>query len=124
MNKPIQVSWTPDEFTPVGVLDVTPEALEIARAVVAEGRRVLPGKDWVASFGWHDWQEATFSDPSIDTGPGTDIGAHERHEIPPDRIATVNGFEFAIQIPKEVCEAATERVIDRVDENSTKVVLK
>ncbi len=59
-----------------------------------------------------------------DQGPGLDVGAYERSEIPADRIAVIDGLEFAVAIPKDVCEAATERLIDVAGDGSTKLVLR
>lgn len=121
----IAESWTPDQFTPPGIVKVSPSALEIARAVGEEGIRAVPGKDWVMTFYWYLSETVTHPDSSREEhGPGLDVGGLERWQIPADRIETVDGFEFAIQIPKDVCEAATERLIDREDETSTAVILR
>jgi len=57
-------------------------------------------------------------------GPGLELGASERSEIPPDRIEVIDGLEFAIAIPKDICEAVTERLIDVAEDGSTKLVLR
>jgi hypothetical protein len=126
MTRKIEVDWRPEEFTPVGVLKVSQGALELVRGVGVASRRAHQGKQWVASFHWYLSERVRY--PGADWGevqaPGLDIGAYERSEIPPDRIEVVDGLEFAIAIPKDICEAAAERLIDVAGDGSTKLVLR
>lgn len=125
MSGKIDENWKPGEFTPIGVVRLSEAALELGRAVVAAGRSELPGKDWVASF--HSYLSLRWRDPGADWlegGPGLTAGASERSEIPADRIQVVDGLEFAVAIPKDICEAVTERLIDVAGDGSTKLVLR
>jgi hypothetical protein len=125
MSGRIDAEWRPEEFTPVGVVKVSNAALELGRAVGAAGRRRLPGKDWVVQFHWYLSQRYRYPDTDwVEEGPGLDVGASERSEIPPDRIAVIDGLEFAVAIPKDICEAATERLIDVAGDGTTKLILR
>lgn len=79
----------------------------------------------MASF--HSYLSLRWKDPGedwVEEGPGLTAGASERTEIPADRIAVVDGLEFAIAIPRDICEAAAERLIDVAGDGSTKLVLR
>lgn len=125
MNGKIAADWRPEEFTPIGVVKVSKAALELGRAVGIAGRRRLPGKDWVVQFHWYLSQRYRYPGTDwVEEGPGLDVGASERTEIPADRIQVVDGVEFVVAIPKDICEAATERLIDVAEDGSTKLILK
>ncbi len=126
MSARIDADWGPGEFTPVGVLKVSQAALELGRGVVAAGRNALPGKDRVASF--HSYLSQRYRDPGRTgwkRGRGSlPVRASVRRFRPPDRIEVADGLEFAIAIPKDICEAATERLIDVAEDGSMKLVLR
>jgi hypothetical protein len=79
----------------------------------------------VVQFHWYLSQRYRYPDTEwVEEGPGLGVGASERSEIPADRIQVVDGVEFAVAIPKDICEGAPERLIDVAGDGSTKLVLK
>jgi hypothetical protein len=102
-----------DDFTPPGILKVSPAALQYAREFVdtVKGRQ---GRDWVATFDWATSISVKRgpNEPSKDIGACLTLGASERHEIPPGFTQTIDGVEFAIQIPREIWAKSVERLIE------------
>ena len=113
-----------DGFTPPGIIRVSTSALQLARdfAQVIHTR----SGDWVAVFDWA-------TDVTVRRGPKEPseaiadcvmLGASQRHEVPREAIQAVNGLEFAIQIPKNIWETATQRLIDTDESIFFKLVLR
>jgi hypothetical protein len=51
------------------------------------------------------------------------LGAYERERVPAAMMATVDGVEFVVCIPRAIYEKADRRMIDRDDAKRTKLVL-
>ena len=121
----IELDWRPDEFAPAGIIKLSEAVVELAHALRAAGQRQRSSKDWVLSFNW--CLSRRYRDPGadwVDEGPGVMAAASERSEIPPDRIEMIDGLEFAVAIPKDICEAARERLIDVAEGGTTKLILR
>jgi hypothetical protein len=114
-----------DGLVAPGVLRVSPDALNYARAFI-ETVTAAHGEGNIAIFGWADM--CTFkTDPD---GPTQvvkdflDLGGISRSEIPADAVQTVDGFDFVIEIPLKVLQKSVQRLID-MDENAfARLVLK
>lgn len=104
------------EFNPPGLIRLSPAALKFARDL-AETVKVTQKGDWIVVFSWaHSISVRREPNaPLEDIGACLMLGASERHEIPPGVTQTVDGVEFAVQIPKEVWENSAQRLID-IDE--------
>lgn len=103
-------------FTPPGTIKLSSAALEYAREFDQSLKSNQPG-NWVVVFDWATSISVKSGPdaPSEDIGACVTLGASERHEIPSGFTQTVDGVEFAIQIPKEVWENSVRRLID-IDE--------
>ena len=115
-----------DEFTPPGIVKVSAAALKLARDFGESVKRMRPNQDWVASFDWALARSFRVSPdaPWQNVGPGLDLGAYERHKIPPGFIQTTDGVEFAIKIPREVWESSRHRLIDTDETAFSKLALR
>jgi hypothetical protein len=59
-----------------------------------------------------------------DIGPGLDIVAYDRPDVPAEVVQQRDGIAFAANIPSRIYEASAERLID-VDETAfSKLVLR
>lgn len=115
-----------DHFAPPGTVTVSPSALKLARQFdehIRDGRR---NEAWLTTFSWADARQVQQADTENweDMGPGLDLGAFERDQVPPEVIHSVDGMEFAIMIGASVYEAAEQRLIDRDDAVLSKLVLR
>ena len=113
-------------FAPPGAVEVSPAAWQMAREFDERVRRSKSYKEWVIAFDWADARSIRrrIDGPMEDIGPGLDIVAYDRPDVPPEAVQQRDGIAFAIHIPSRVYEASTERLID-VDETAfSKVVLR
>lgn len=114
-----------EEFAVPGVLRVSAEALTYARDFI-ESVTAAHGAGYIAVFDWSTKVEYR-TDPQAPLQTVYDclgVGASSRSEIPPDAIETIDGFDFAIEIPLEALQKSVQRLID-VDENAFfRLVLK
>ena len=62
--------------------------------------------------------------PWEDVGPGVDLGAYARSDLPPEVIQHIDGLELVIKIPREVYESSAERLIDVDAAAFSKLVLR
>jgi hypothetical protein len=108
-----------------GVLRVSPEALNYARDFI-KAVAAAHGPGNIAIFGWADM--VTFkTDPDGSTQvvkDFLDLGAISRSEIPTDAIQTIDGFDFAIELPLKILQKSVERLIDMDKDAFAKLVLK
>lgn len=100
-------------FTPPGIIAVSPSALKLARdfdEAVNHGPR---GK-YIVTFHWSLSISIRRNPdaPSEDIGACLTLGAYERHQIPREFIQTIDGLEFAMEIPGDVWKKSTHRLID------------
>jgi hypothetical protein len=109
-----------------GTVAVSDAAVELARKFAEEIKRTRPGESWIVGFDWADERRIRFprnSNHWEDLGPGLDLGAYERERVPAAMMATVDGVEFVVCIPRAIYEKADRRMIDRDDAKRTKLVL-
>jgi hypothetical protein len=100
-------------YTPPGVIQVSPAALQLARDFY-ETVKNMQGGNWLVVFDWATsvTKKLGPDQPSQDVPDGVMMGASKRHEVPAGFSQTVDGLEFAIQIPKEIWEKSAQRLID------------
>ena len=89
-----------EDFTPPGLIAVTPAALQFARDF-AEAIRGMG--DQVVTF---DWAQSITLRRSPDAKPENigscmTLGAYKRKEVPPGFTQIVDGLEFAVRIPHD-----------------------
>jgi hypothetical protein len=107
-------------FTHARVIAVSPAALAMAREFAQAARETRPGKDWLVCFDWAYSRTMRFprpGGPMQELGPGLDLTAYERSEVPKECVDAAQGFEFAVKVPSSVWLHSQRRLID-VD-NST-----
>jgi hypothetical protein len=114
-----------ENLVPPGVIEVSPAALELARGFTETVDGISPGR-WIAVFDWamHIELRPGPGQPVEDLGACLTLSAAERKDIPIPFRHVVDGFEFAVEIPKEVWEAAPRRLIDYDDAVPFKLVLR
>ena len=106
------------EFVAPGVLRVSAEALNYARDFI-ESVTAAHGDGYIAVFDWSTKVEYR-TNPDAELTTVYDclgVGADRRSEIPSDAVQTIDGLDFAIQIPLDVLQKSVQRLID-VDENT------
>lgn len=101
-------------FAAPGAVRVSASALRMAREFSAQVGATMPGCDQVIAFDWADsrFVRRPAGGPRVELGPGLDIVAYDRADIPADVIQTIDGFDFAVRIPKNIYEARSLRLID------------
>lgn len=112
-------------FTPPGTIAVSSRALEKARVFLDEAKQREPSKDWLVAFNWGDTRRYRNIKAGIgwqDLGPGIDIVAYERQDVPPQAIHDIGGTDIVIAIAKSIWEQAIEKMID-IDE-SGQIILR
>jgi hypothetical protein len=104
-------------FTPPGTIKLSPAALKLARDFATTtkdmGNNLVPVFDWAMSITYKLAPDA----PPQEAGDCVMLGALERHKIPHGFIQSVDGVEFAIEIPPQIWQKCPERLID-VDETA------
>jgi hypothetical protein len=113
-----------DLFVAPGTITVSAAALKLARdfITVVNGEH---GRNWIAVIDWATSQTVKRAPDAVSEsmGPGLGLGASKYKEIPPAAISKVDGFEFALQIPRHVWEKSARRVIDIDDKQLFKLAL-
>lgn len=101
-------------FAAPGTVRVSASALRMAREFSAQVHATGPGRGLVIAFDWADsrFVRRPVGGPRGELGPGLDIVAYDRADIPADVIQTIDGFDFAVRIPKIIYEARSLRLID------------
>lgn len=122
---------TPDSlatfsFVMPGLIDVSSEALHLAKAFLKQAHEVQPNEDWVLTFDWADSRRvrASRGGPWRDLGAGLDIAVYRRQQIPANAIAEVEGVEIAFKIPRGVFDACRDKRIDVEPGGASRVCLK
>jgi hypothetical protein len=109
-----------DAFLPPGSVTVTDAALAVAKGFAEAVAKARPDVSWIVVFDWwDDWSANGVKQP-----PRLDLSAHEPGDIPEGVTQTADGVTFAVMIPREVLDAATENKIDVAGDGSTQVELK
>lgn len=90
-----------DDFVEPGVVQVSPAALSLARdfaSVVGKKN----GKAHIVTFDWAESVSVTEApgERPKQVGPCLMLGAYERHQVPVGLTHSIDGFEFAVRIPK------------------------
>jgi len=104
-----------DGFTFPGMIKVSAAALRMAREFDDFLRQDKPDGDWVVCFDWADSRQMRFPRPSgrmQELGPGFDLAAYERRNVPDEVLQTIDGMIFAIKIPDRVWLNSAQRTID------------
>ncbi len=100
-------------FIEPGIVRVSEAALQLAQEFATASGAGPDGRR-VATFDWA--QSITISDhagaPEQEVGPCFILGAYEREDVPPDCIARVGQFQYAIRMPRDVLAPGGERMID------------
>jgi hypothetical protein len=113
-------------FAPPGSIRISDEAWNLAREFDERVRRSRSYKEWVISFDWGDSRSIRrrIDGPMEDVGPGLDIVAYDRTDVPNEAVQRKDGIMFAIKIPSRIYQLSVHRLID-VDETAfSKVVLR
>jgi hypothetical protein len=109
-----------DGFTSPGLVKVSSAALRMAREFSDQLRQQMPDQDWVVGFDWADSRQMRFPRPGgamQELGPGFDLAAFERRNVPDAVIQTIEGTTFAMKVPSRVWLNSAKRLID-VDPNN------
>jgi hypothetical protein len=101
------------EYVNPGTIKVSAAALKYARDFI-ETVAAVHGDNYVATF---DWSQSVTIRPTPDATPQPVddclmLGASKRSDVPPESIHTVDGVEFAIELPVEILKASAQRLID------------
>jgi hypothetical protein len=103
-----------------GTIAVTDAALAVAKGFEEAVSKVRPDVNWVVMFDWwDDWSANGLQQP-----PRLGMSAREAENVPAGVTQTLNGVTFAVEIPREVYDAAKEKKIDVTGDGSTQVELK
>jgi hypothetical protein len=115
-----------DAFAPPGLVNISDAALELARAFQQALKERQPDTDLVVVFDWAEGRQFRLKDADEwrELGPGIDLGAFRRSQIPDGVIHPVRGVELAVKISRDVYERAHRRLIDRDDGVLSKLVLR
>src|SRR5256885_9720657 len=104
-----------DGFTFPGLLKVSAAALRMARDFGDFLRHEQPDGDWIVCFDWADSRQMRFPRPSgamQELGPGFDLAAYERKDVPDEVMQTIDGVAFPIKVPSRVWLNSAQRLID------------
>jgi len=116
-----------DGFTLPGIVNVSTAALEMARDFAASLKRDRPQEDWVVCFDWADSRQMRFPRPSgamQELGPGFDLAAFQRRNVPDALIQTIEGTNFAMKVPSRVWLNSAKRLIDVDPSNGSGLTLR
>lgn len=113
-----------DGFTLPGEVRISPSALQYARDFQAKIGGI--SGNWIAGFFWATGQRARMKGKTEwrDFGPGVGLGAYRRREVGEAYIEVIDGVEIAVNIPREVLQQSTERLIDFDEREHSKLVLR
>lgn len=113
-------------FAPPGTVRVSESALEIARRYADELRRKRPPSEWLLSFDWADERAVRrpSGGPLEELGPGLDLVAYDKGDVPLDVLQTVDGLTFAIKIAAHIYGNSVLRLIDTDDKEPSKLILR
>jgi hypothetical protein len=112
-------------FTPPGLVRISTRAMDLARDFAAQAAQQAPDKDWVVAFNWADsrqYRDILAGMNWMDLGPGLDVVAYERREVPPQAIDVVEEMDVFVVIPSSILDRSSQKLID-VDEEARLVLL-
>jgi len=104
-----------DGFTFPGIVKVSDAALQMAREFCDQIRQQMPDQAWVVCFDWADSRQMRFprpGGPMRELGPGFDLAAYERHQVPDEVVQSIDGVVFAIKMPSRVWMNSQKQLID------------
>lgn len=104
-----------DGFTAPGIVKVSAAALQMAREFGDQLRQQMPDHDWVVCFEWGESRQMRFPPPDgkvQDLGPGLDLAAYDRHQVPDEAVQSIDGVTFAIKLPTRVWRNSNKQLID------------
>lgn len=108
-----------------GAVKVSAAALQFAQDFAGGIKSVGSKPDWVVAFEWSFARTMQYPDGhEVDLGPGLDLGAYRRSDLPPEVIQRAGDLELVIKIPREIWEASEQRLIDYDASVLSKVVLR
>ena len=116
-----------DGFTLPRLLKVSAAALRMARDFGDFLKQDKPDQDWVVCFDWADSRQMRFPRPSgamQELGPGFDLAAYERKNVPDEVMQAIDGVAFAIKVPSRVWLNSAKRLIDVDPRDSSGLVLR
>jgi hypothetical protein len=101
------------EYVTPGTIKVSAAALKYARDFI-DTVAAVHGDNYVATF---DWSQSVTIRPMPDATPQPVddclmLSAAQRTDVPPESLHTVDGVEFAIELPVEILKASAQRLID------------
>jgi hypothetical protein len=100
-------------FAAPGTVTVSASALAYARAF-GDAVKASRSEKWVVAFSWAESisvkreRGGTYED----IGACLTLGAYRRHEIPSGFVHSVDGLEFAVEIPDRILATSARRLID------------
>jgi hypothetical protein len=106
-------------FALPGVVGVSAPALEMARKFDKHVKSTRSGDEWVIAFDWAISRgiRRRVDGPMEELGPGLDLVAFKRCDVPDEAVQHVEDVTFVIKTPGQVYEASSQRLID-VDEKA------
>ena len=102
-------------FTAPGIVKVSAAALKMAQEFGDHLRQEQAAKDWIVCFDWADSRAMRIPRPSgamRQLGPGFDLAAYERRDVPAKAVQSIGGVTFAVKIPSRVWLNSAQRLID------------
>jgi hypothetical protein len=104
-------------FAPPGEVSLAPSAMALAREFRELARTADMSDDLIISFDWADERRVRNKADGKwrDLGPGLDLAAYARKEIPAAAIQTLEGMPVAFRIPAHVLRASVKKQIERDD---------
>jgi hypothetical protein len=108
--------FTPDDFAPTGVINLSPEALSDARAFLIHLGQFDGSARWIAGFVWTYARSMRKSGQTeiVDEGPGIDLAGYRFSEIPSYAVESRDGTPVIFIIPQDKIAAATQKEIVEV----------
>lgn len=119
-----QIDHDSTDLAPPNTVRVSAAALEIARKLMQS----IPAEERASCVAAFTWSRGRASGPPGGPydiyGPGLDVVALGRDQIPPAAIEEGGGIEFVVEIPKERYEQSGQREIDVDDAEPFGLVLR
>ena len=115
-----------DIYTPPGIVRVSPAAVSLAHDHAGSHIAKSQSPDDLPSFAWAVDYRLRQSDGVSwkASGPCVVLVGVSRADFPADAICTTGGLQYLIQIPSDIYERANERLIDRYDNELSKIILR
>ena len=112
-------------YSPPGSINISPAALALALRFRDAAVTADPAKDWVIVFDWGDTRRIRQASGTqwLDLGPGIDLAAYERTDLPNGVTDTIEHMPVALKVPGHITLASVRRLIDRDDTLMSKLRL-